>query len=127
MKRVLAGGAFNIIHPGHVYFLGEAKRLGDYLIVVVANDETVRRNKKLVFRAGDRKGMVESLKFVDKAVIGNGNDFSLVLEKERPDIIALGYDQSLDPELEKRAKKMGIKIKRMGKLPGYSTSNIAGK
>lgn len=117
MKKVLAGGVFNIIHPGHIYFLKEAKKLGSYLIVVVASDRTA--GKKAIFPAEVRKKMVESLKFVDRVVIGSETDRMNILEKEKPDIVVLGYDQEMQiPDFQ---------VKRIRKLKGFSTKKIIKK
>jgi len=126
MKKVLAGGTFNIIHPGHIFFLEKAKELGDYLVVVVANDKTVLRNKGfLSMHAAGRKKVLESLRIVDKAVIGDEKDFMKVVRKERPGIIALGYDQKLDGDLKKQIESLGIKTVRIkSRLMGYKTENI---
>jgi FAD synthetase len=125
MKKVLAGGTFNIIHPGHICFLEKAKSLGDYLVVVVANDKTVIRNKGfLLMHAEDRKKILENLRIVDKAVIGDEKDFMKVVRKERPDIIALGYDQELG-SLKKQIESLRIKIVRIkSRLKGYKTEDI---
>jgi len=130
--KVLAGGRFNIIHPGHISFLKKAKSLGDCLVVVVANDKTIKENKKfLLFPAKDRKKMVESIKFVDKVVVGYGirdeKGYLRIIAKEKPDIIALGYDQKLDAKkLKNLAQKAGLKfrIARIGNFRGYQTKKI---
>jgi FAD synthetase len=129
MKKVLVGGTFNLVHPGHIFFLEKAKSLGDYLVVVVANDKTVLRRKGfLVMPAEARRAVLESLKMVDKAVIGDEKDFFKVVEKERPDIIALGYDQDMDEDyFSSRMKKAGIKFKIVrikSSLMGCKTENI---
>ncbi len=126
MKKVLAGGTFNLLHPGHIHFLERAKSLGDHLVVVVANDRTVLRSKGfLLIKAEDRKKILESLRMVDKAVIGDEKDFMKVVRKEKPDVIALGYDQELDPGLEKQIEKLGIKTVRIkSRLNGYRTRDI---
>ena len=125
MKKVLAGGTFNLVHPGHILFLEKARKLGDYLVVVVANDKTVLRRKGLLLmKAEARKRILESLDMVDKAVIGDEKDFMKVVRKERPDIIALGYDQELG-DLETQIEKLGIKIARIrSRLRGYKTEDI---
>lgn len=126
MKKVLAGGTFNIIHPGHLLFLEKARKLGDCLVVVVANDKTVLRRKGLLLmKSGDRKKILESLSMVDKAVIGDERDFMKVVRKEKPDVIALGYDQELDADMKKRIEILGIKIVRIkSSLKGYKTRDI---
>ena len=99
MRKVMAGGTFNIIHPGHIRFLEKARSLGDYLIVVVAHDSTVLNNKGILLAPADeRKRMLESIKSVDSVVIGRESDFFALVEREKPDVIALGYDQLRDRE-----------------------------
>jgi FAD synthetase len=128
MRKVMAGGTFSIIHPGHVLFLEKARSLGDFLVVVVASDSTVLRNKgSLLATAEDRKRMLEGVRFVDRAVIGEEDDFFRVVEKERPDTIALGYDQARERQWILRGlRKSGLRprivtIQRFGK---YSTSGM---
>ncbi|MEM5812202.1 MAG: NUDIX domain-containing protein [Candidatus Aenigmatarchaeota archaeon] len=124
--KVLVGGTFNIIHPGHIYFLERSKGLGSKLVVVVANDKTVIREKGfLLMPAEDRKRVIEKLEMVDKAVIGDERDFMKVVRREKPDIIALGYDQNAK-KLKQELKKTGIKprIVRIKKLKGYKTKKL---
>jgi FAD synthetase len=128
MKKVLAGGTFNIIHPGHVLFLEKAKALGDCLVVVVANDRTVLKRKGILLMPAEaRRKVLESLRPVDKAVVGDERDFFRVVESEKPDIIALGHDQALDKSLERRIRARGIKIVRIKSLlKGCKTEKILG-
>lgn len=98
-RTVLATGVFDILHPGHLYYLTEAKKLGDRLVVVVARDETAMRLKRQpVVPEHLRLEMVCALKPVDEAVLGDRDDFYRVVKAIRPDIIALGHDQRHDPE-----------------------------
>lgn len=115
--KVLVGGVFNVIHPGHIYFLKEAKKHGDFLIVVIATDKTA--GKKAIFPAEIRKKMIESLDFVDKVVIGSDTDKMAVVRKEKPDVIILGYDQDMKIE--------DIPVKRIRKLKGFSTKEMIRK
>ncbi len=127
-KKVLAGGAFNLVHPGHLYFLSQAAGLGDELVVVVANDKTVKRSgKQLLFPARIRAEMVGSLNVVSRAVIGDAKDFMKVVIKEEPDIIAMGYDQNVKG-MKLMLSRAGIscRVARIGKLKGYSTKKITG-
>jgi FAD synthetase len=128
MKKVLVGGTFNIIHPGHEFFLKKSKSLGDFLVVVIAHDKTVLKNKgRLIFSAKQRKQLVEGLRYVDKVVIGHESDFFRVVKQERPDIICLGYDQKMDEEkLKTKLKNMGLdcKVVRIKKLKDYSTMKL---
>jgi len=123
MKKVLVGGVFNIIHPGHVWFLKKAKSYGSYLIVVVAHDETAKK-KYLLFPATERKKVLESLKFVDKVVIGDKNDMFSIVKKEKPDVIVLGYDQNIDKKkISSMDKKIRI-IKIKKKFGDYGTRKL---
>jgi len=136
MKKIMAGGVFNILHKGHIFFLKKAKSLGDSLIVIIANDKTVLKNKKpLIFSAEERKSVIESLKFVDAVRIGydidNKSDYLRMVRLEKPDIIALGYDQKIDEiGLKKMIKNAGLNcdvVRIHGRLKGYSTHRILEK
>lgn len=122
MVRVMASGVFDLIHLGHVHYLEEAKKLGDELVVVVARDSTVRKEKHEPITPEEfRRDLVESLKPVDRAVLGGEGDMFKVVEELRPDVIALGYDQYHDAErIEAELKKRGLDIKvvRLTELNG---------
>ena len=92
---VLAGGVFDIIHPGHISTLNAAKALGDVLVVVVATDNTAIKMKKRnpLHSQEQRQELVKSLKVVDLCLIGQENDIFKTVNLVKPQIIALGYDQ----------------------------------
>ena len=121
-KRVVATGVFDLLHPGHIHFLRAARELGDELVVIVANDATVRRMKREpVVPATVRAEMVAELKPVDQAVVGReGNMLDIVVEEIKPHIIALGYDQELfEPKaLEAKLAERGhvVQVMRLPKL-----------
>jgi len=109
MRKVLVFGTFDIIHPGHLNFLKEAKKHGDFLIVVVARDLTVKTIKGSFPDNTEQKRLsdVKKLGIADKILLGNIEDKYKVIEEIRPDVICLGYDQNsftqnLDVELLKR-------------------------
>jgi FAD synthetase len=114
---VLATGVFDILHPGHVYYLAEARRLGDRLVVVVARDETAAKLKRApVVPEHLRLEMVRCLKPVDEAVLGDRDDFYRVVEALRPDVIAIGHDQRHDPEKIRRdlgSRGLDVKVVRL--------------
>ena len=95
LKVVLAGGVFDIIHPGHIHTLNAAKNLGDVLIVVIATDKTAKKMKKRLplHNQDQRKMLVDSLSVVDLSVVGHEDDIFKTVDFIRPEIIALGYDQ----------------------------------
>lgn len=114
LTRVLATGTFDILHPGHVYFLTQAKALGDELFVIVARDSNVTHKPKPIIPEEQRLEMVNALGAVDKAILGSEKDMFEPLKEIRPDIIALGYDQRFDAEiLEKELIKRGLPAKVM--------------
>ncbi len=119
--RVMATGVFDLLHPGHLYFLEEARKLGDELVVVVARDQTARRLKHEPYVPEHiRRQMVAALKPVDKAVLGSATDIYETVEKERPQIVALGHDQRWDArEIERECARRGVPVKvvRVGALP----------
>ena len=94
-KIVLAGGVFDIIHPGHIHTLNAAKALGDVLVVAIATDKTAKKMKKRqpLHSQELRHELVSSLSMVDVAVIGNEDDIFETVKLVKPDVIALGYDQ----------------------------------
>lgn len=124
-KIVLASGVFDLLHLGHVRFLEKAKKVGGEnaeLIVIVARDKNVERKKgkKPIMPESQRRVLVESLKIVDEAILGNKNfDIKKVIEWIKPEIIAVGYDQEdIEKKLKKHILKSGLrtKIVRIGKF-----------
>ena len=122
---VLASGVFDLLHLGHVRYLEEAKKAGGEnaeLIVIVARDSTVEKRKgyKPVMSENQRRALVESLKVVDEAILGYEEfDIGKVIEKIKPDIIAVGHDQDGMEKAVKnyiREKGLNIKVVRIGKF-----------
>ena len=123
-KIVLASGVFDLLHLGHVRFLEDAKRAGGKnakLIVIIARDSTIEKTKgrKPIMTEDQRCALVESLRVVDEAVLGyEGLEIGEVIEKIKPDFIALGYDQT---EMEREVKeyieahKLPVSVVRIGK------------
>ncbi|MBN1761825.1 MAG: FAD synthase [Methanomicrobia archaeon] len=110
MVRVLATGTFELLHPGHVLYLEEAKKLGDELFVIVARDATVKQRKRTpIIPEEQRLRMVSALKVVDRAMLGSERDMYEPLYNIKPDIIALGYDQAFNEKvLEEELRERGF-------------------
>ncbi|MBS7647714.1 MAG: adenylyltransferase/cytidyltransferase family protein [Candidatus Bathyarchaeia archaeon] len=122
---VLASGVFDLLHLGHVRYLEEAKKAGGEnaeLIVIVARDSTVEKRKgyKPVMPENQRRALVESLKVVNEAILGYEEfDIGKVIEKIKPDIIAVGHDQDgMEKAVMDYIRKKGLRIKvvRIGKF-----------
>jgi len=94
-KIVLAGGVFDIIHPGHIHTLNAAKALGGVLVVAIATDKTAEKMKKRspLHNQELRRELVSCLSMVDKAIVGHEDDIFQTVNEVKPNIIVLGYDQ----------------------------------
>ena len=124
MTRVMAVGIFDLLHAGHLHYVEQAKSLGEALVVVIAHDETVRKQKHEPVTGQDlRRRMVEGLKPVDRAIIGNppGVPIFEILKQINPGLIALGYDQkhSIDA-IRKGLDKHGFEHVEVTRVEGLS-------
>ena len=95
MKKVIVFGTFDIIHPGHIHMLKEAKEYGDNLVVIIARDTTVCEIKKVPSLNSEnvRLENIKKLNIADKVRLGCLDDKYQSIKEEQPDIVALGYDQ----------------------------------
>jgi len=113
----MATGTFDLLHMGHIYYLKEAKKLGDTLSVVVARDSTVRKLKHEPVNPEEiRLDLIKEVKVVDEAYLGYEDDMYAIVEEIKPDIIALGYDQIHDEDTiknELKKRKLTAKIVRL--------------
>lgn len=130
-KVVLCGGVFDIIHPGHAFVLEKAKEHGDLLVVIIARDSTVESRKRIpIVPESQRLEMIKHIKPVDIAMFGKEGGFLEIIEEIRPDVIALGPNQSHDAgEIGEKLKKMGIptkivRIEKFKECPLHSTKDI---
>jgi glycerol-3-phosphate cytidylyltransferase/FAD synthetase len=130
LRVVLAGGVFDIIHPGHISTLNAAKALGDVLVVVVATDNTAVKMKKRrpIHSQEQRQELVNSLSVVDLCLIGQENDIFKTVNLVKPQIIALGYDQVHQEQfITEGCKKIKLdaKVARLqSPIPESSSSKI---
>ena len=138
-RVVLASGAFDLLHYGHVHYLTNAKKAGGEnakLVVVIARDKTVEKFKghRPVIPEDQRKALVEALKVVDEAILGYEDmDMLRIIEEVKPDVIALGYDEDrIERELRSliAERNLNIKVVRISKFEGkgiISSSKIKEK
>ncbi|HXY55983.1 MAG TPA: adenylyltransferase/cytidyltransferase family protein [Nitrososphaerales archaeon] len=130
IRVVFIGGGFELIHYGHVYTISKAKALGDALVVSVARDSTIRRRKKREPLIGeeDRVRLLSSLREVDAAILGVEGDIYVTLERVKPDVVALGYDQyHMEDDVKREAvrRKMKLKVVRLDSpYPSIKTTRI---
>jgi len=130
IRVVLAGGVFDIIHPGHIHTLRGAKTLGNVLVVVVATDTTAQKMKNRIplHNMELRRELVRSLSMVDHAMVGHEGDIFKTVQFVRPDIIALGYDQIHQEKfIIDGCKKIGVEVsiaRLQSPIPDIKSSKI---
>lgn len=133
-KIVLAGGCFDILHPGHIVFLEKAKKAGDILIVLLESDQNVKKlkgNNRPFHSQKMRAKVLSALEAVDYVLnlphITSKQIYDQAVNSIKPDIIAItrGY---ANIDYHKRAAKMtGAKLRYVTNMIGeYSTSRILG-
>jgi len=118
----MASGVFDILHTGHISYLQQAKAMGDELVVVVACDETVRKNKhEPITPERMRVRIADSLKPVDRAILGKEGDIFDVVKEISPDIIVLGFDQMFrESDLRKKLDDNGLGHIRVERATEYA-------
>jgi len=127
-KVVFTNGCFDILHQGHVRYLSEAKKCGDYLIVGLNSDRSVRsikgKNRPFI-PEGARAELLAALCFVDGVVIFDEEDPLAIIKYIQPQILVKGADWAEDDIIgAELIKKTGGEVKRIPLVPGISTSDI---
>lgn len=109
-KTVMCFGTFDLLHLGHLSYLEQAKKHGDYLIVVLARDVTKKKqNKPIIFSEKERLKLIQGLKVVDKAVLGDRKNHFKIFQTHNPDVICLGYDHKIkEAQLQQELFKLGL-------------------
>lgn len=134
-KIILTGGCFDILHAGHIEFLGKAKKLGGVLFVLLESDVTVQKIKgkdRPVNKQGDRAKILSSLFMVNHVVplpyFKTDKDYFSLVTKLKPDIIAVTRG---DPYIKKKGQQAklvgGVVIEVMSKKEDYSTTQTIKK
>ena len=128
MRRVMAQGTFDILHPGHRHYLEESAALGEELAVVIARDSRVATRKNVFLDEESRRRVVKGLAAVDRAVLGSEDDLFASVAEIDPDLITLGHDQdygveALESDLA-AAGFDGVAVVRIGAYdgPGVTSS-----
>lgn|SRR3989344_2474652 len=117
-RRVMVFGTFDVLHPGHVFFLREAKKLGRELFAIVARDSAVspEKRKYVWYKELTRMRHVRALRIADRVLLGDeasriSHDFPMI-QKWKPNMVAVGYDQThLISDLRKQSKQWPWKIR----------------
>jgi len=95
---VMGFGTFDAIHPGHLFYLNELKKLGDELLIVIARDVNVERmkGKRAHHNEDDRLQAVIETGLADRVILGDKKDFLKVIRGHKPDVLGFGYDQQVN-------------------------------
>jgi len=120
VTRVVATGTFDLLHPGHIYYLEESGKLGDELFVIVARDANVKHKPRPVIQEEQRRCMVAALRVVDHAVLGDPADMFRPIREIRPDVITIGFNQHFDTEVLVRQlaeQSLGARVVRINRCP----------
>lgn len=128
---VLATGCFDVLHPGHIQLLNQAKSLGDVLIVGINGDHSVKRLKgegRPIHSECDRAETLMSLRPVDLVVHFDEDTPEKLVEAIRPHIFVKGGDYSKEdlPELEE-VQRHGGRVEILPLKDGHSTTSIINK
>jgi len=132
MKKVLVGGCFDLLHFGHIKFLEESKKLGEYLIVALESDENVRRMKgetRPIHTQTQRRAMLESLRMVDEVLLlpalTTDQDYETLVKDVNPSIIAITQGDPMETKKRHHAERIGASVVVIPKIHTPSTSQLA--
>ena len=127
-RVVFTNGVFDVLHPGHVRYLAEARRQGDALIVAVNSDRSVRANKgpgRPVHPEGERAEVVTALAAVDAAVIFDEDTPHDIISAIQPDVLVKGADWPADQIVGRDiVEARGGVVVRVPVEEGHSTTSV---
>lgn len=130
-KLVFTNGCFDIIHKGHITYLKQAKELGDFLVIGLNSDKSVKKLKgesRPVNKEEDREFILENLKPVDAVVIFEEDTPYNLIDSIKPDILVKGGDWSADKIVGSDIViANGGKVLSLGYVDNYSTTSIIDK
>jgi rfaE bifunctional protein nucleotidyltransferase chain/domain len=128
---VLANGAFDLLHVGHVRYLEAAKALGDVLVVAVNSDASVRASKgagRPVVPQSERAELVAALRCVDHVLLFDEPDVRAVIRALKPDVHAKGTDYTVETVPERaEVEAYGGRVAIAGDPKDHSTTALAAK
>ncbi|MEY4002403.1 MAG: hypothetical protein RIT07_445 [Bacteroidota bacterium] len=131
-RIVFTNGCFDILHAGHVTYLQEAAGLGDFLVVGINSDKSIKRLEKSPARPlqneFSRTAVMAALGCVGAVVIFDEDTPLELIQAVKPDVLVKGADYKIEDIVGAReVLSWGGEVKTLDFLPGYSTSNIEKK
>jgi rfaE bifunctional protein nucleotidyltransferase chain/domain len=130
-RIVFTNGVFDILHPGHLRYLQQARALGDVLIVGLNADVSVRRNKgpeRPITPQHERAEILEALECVDAVVLFDQDTPAEIIDAIQPDVLVKGADWAADAIVGRETvEARGGRVVRIPVEPGFSTTSIIEK
>lgn len=126
-KIVFTNGCFDLIHPGHIKVLREAKKEGDILVVAVNSDrsvKTLKGQKRPILNQRARANIVSSFEDVDYVILFNGTTPLKLIREIKPEVIVKGGDWRMDDIVGRTIAKKVVRVKLFS---NYSTTSIIKK
>ncbi|MFT3784027.1 MAG: adenylyltransferase/cytidyltransferase family protein [Nibricoccus sp.] len=132
-RVVLTNGVFDLLHAGHLYYLQQARELGDALFIALNSDESVRQLKgplRPVQNEEHRAYALAATWFVDGILVFRNKRLTAEILALKPDVYTKAGDytlEKLDQDERRALEQVGAQIKFMPFLPGFSTTNLIAK
>ena len=129
-RVVFTNGCFDIIHPGHILHLQQARQEGDVLVVALNSDQSIRQLKgpdRPVFNQQERATVLAALEPVDYITIFDTPRVTSIIQAIRPDVYVKGGDYTLDtlvPEERQLLEQCGTKIVILPEIGSFSTTGV---
>lgn len=127
-RIVFTNGCFDLLHPGHIHQLRVAKAQGDFLVVGLNSDESVRRLKgpsRPLLAEAARCEMLEAIRYVDAIAIFSENTPEMLIREVRPDVLVKGAEYETCAIVGADfVQSYGGRVHRVPMLPGFSTSAL---
>jgi len=127
---VFTNGCYDILHPGHIRLLEQARSLGDVLVLALNSDSSVQRLKgptRPLIREGDRASLAASLEAVDAVTLFEEDTPRELIAAVLPDILVKGADWAHWIAGREEVEAAGGKVLALALEPGYSTTGIVDK
>jgi len=130
-KTVFTNGCFDILHPGHTRYLFTARKLGDYLIVALNSDRSVKSikgSKRPILNENIRAELISALGCVDSVLIFDEDNPLEMIRHLLPDILVKGGDWSEEEIIgADEVKEAGGEVKVIPYITGFSTTALINK
>lgn len=125
---VWTNGCFDLLHPGHLRLLEQARALGDCLLVAINTDASVRANKgprRPIIPEAERAEVLDALEFVDYVVLFDEPTPAQAISNIVPDVLVKGQDWGEDAIVGRETvEAAGGRVVRLALEPGWSTTAI---